>query len=85
MIKTVGFKVIVKKFEKGDKKVGNIIIPAEEENPLHGVVIAIGEKVTDVEVDDIVLFNMLTGNQVIFEEEAFLVLKESDLIAKIDL
>ena len=90
----LGDRVVVKPSEKEDVSKGGIIIPdSAKERPQEGQVIAIGPgRVADdgkripmeLGVGDMVLYSKYAGTELKeSEDEEYLVLRESDILAKI--
>ena len=90
----LGDRVVVKPSEKEDVSKGGIIIPdSANERPQEGEVIAIGPgRVADdgkripmeLGVGDMVLYSKYAGTELKeSEDEEYLVLRESDILAKI--
>ena len=87
-------RVVVKRVEQEEKTKGGIIIPdTAKEKPQEGEVIAVGpggrnEKgeivPLDVKAGDRVLFGKWSGTEVKIDDEALLIMKESDLLGIID-
>ena len=83
-------RVLVKRREKQDDKHGSLIIPdTAKEKPQEGKVVAVGTgKVTDegkkipltVKAGDRILFGKYSGSEVNLDGEAYLVMKEEDVL-----
>jgi chaperonin GroES len=92
-IKPLYDRVLVKRVEEEEEKVGSIIIPdTAKENPQEGIVIAVGEgKVLDngervalsVGEGDTILFGKYSGTEVKYEDTEYLIMREEDILAKI--
>lgn len=92
-IKPLGDKVIVKRIEAEEKTAGGIVLPdTAQEKPQRGKVIAVGpgrlldsgERATvDVAVGDIILYGKYSGTDVKIAGEEHLILRESDILAKL--
>lgn len=86
-------RVVVKRLEAEEKTAGGIILPdAAKEKPSEGEIIAVGagklldsgkRATPDVAIGDRVLFGKYSGTEVSVEGEAFLIMRESDILAKI--
>jgi len=81
-------RVLVKRIEEKEKKVGSIIIPdTARKKPLMGKVIAVG---TDEELKeiiskgDLVLFGEYSGNEFEIDGEEYIILQRSDILAKVE-
>ncbi len=69
-----------------DKTAGGIIIPdsAEKEKPLIGTVKAVGNvENPEISVGDKVVYKKYSGTDIDFEEQDYIVVPYSDLLAKI--
>jgi chaperonin GroES len=85
-------RVLIKRIEEKETVRGGIIIPdTAKEKPQEGEVIAIGagriekgERVPlDIKVGDRVLFGKYSGDVLKVDEEELLIMKESDILAKV--
>jgi|ERR1039457_2105559 chaperonin GroES len=85
-------RVLIKRIEEKETVRGGIIIPdTAKEKPQEGEVIAVGagriekgERVPlDVKVGDRVLFGKYSGDVLKVDEEELLIMKESDILAKV--
>jgi chaperonin GroES len=87
-------RVIVRRLEEGEQKIGGIIIPdSAKEKPQQGRVIATGNgKVNDegtripmdIKTGDLILFGKYTSQEVKLECEEYLILREDEVLAVID-
>lgn len=92
-IRPLGDRVLVKPIDEPEKKKGGIIIPdTAKEKPQQGEVVAVGkgrilesgERVAlEVKKGDKVLFRKYSGTEINIEEEKYLILGESDILAMI--
>jgi chaperonin GroES len=83
-------RVLVKRIEESENKVGNIIIPdTAKEKPQQGEVIGVGngkmldsgERVPlDVKVGDRILFGKYSGSEIKIEGEEFLIVREDEIL-----
>jgi chaperonin GroES len=85
-------RVLVKRTEERETVKGGIIIPdTAKEKPQQGEVIAAGggrrEKgeliPLDVKAGDRILFGKYSGNDIVIDDEEYLILKEDEILAKI--
>ena len=86
-------RVLVRPLEATEVKKGGIIIPdTAKEKPQEGEVVAVGagrlnnkgERIQlEVKKGDKVLFRKYSGTEINVEEEKFLILQESDILATI--
>lgn len=84
-------RVLVRRLEEEEQKVGGIIIPdTAKEKPQQGEVIAVGngkllengERVPlDVKVGDRILFGKYAGSDVKIDGEEYLILREDEILA----
>ncbi|MGN0940576.1 MAG: co-chaperone GroES [Selenomonadaceae bacterium] len=91
MIKPLGERVVVKVAEQDMKTASGIVLPdTAKEKPQQGEVIAVGTgkmlecgKVAPMEVKkgDKVLFAKYSGNEVKVDDEDYLIIRQSDILA----
>ncbi len=87
-------RVVVKRLEEQEQKVGGIIIPdTAKEKPQQGKVVAVGSgRVTDegkvipldVKVDDTVLFGKYSGTEIKIEGTEYLIVREEEILAIVE-
>ena len=87
-------RIIVRRIEEGEQKVGGIIIPdSAKEKPQQGKVIAVGDgKINDegkrmpldVKAGDLILFGKYTSQEVKLDGEEYLIMREDEVLAVID-
>jgi chaperonin GroES len=87
-------RLIVRRLEEGEQKVGGIIIPdTAKEKPQRGKVIAAGNgKLNDdgkrvpldVRAGDLILFGKYTSQEIKLDGEEFLIMREDEVLAVID-
>ena len=87
-------RVVVEPLEAEEKTQGGILLPeTAKEKPQKGKVIAVGEgKLLDsgkrapvsVKVGDQVLYGKYAGNDVVVSSQEYLIMRESDILAKIE-
>ena len=87
-------RLIVRRLEEGEQKVGGIIIPdSAKEKPQQGKVIAAGNgKVNDegkrvpldVKAGDSILFGKYTSQEIKLDGEEYLIMREDEVLAVID-
>lgn len=90
-IRPLADRVVVKPIEPEEKKQGGIIIPdTAKEKPQQGKVISVGpgrvsdsgEKVAmEVKVGDVILYGKYSGTEVTIDDEDYLIMRESDILA----
>ena len=91
MIKPLGERIVVKVKEKDMTTASGIVLPdTAKEKPQEGEVVAVGSgkmlecgKVAPMEVKkgDRVLFAKYSGNEVKVDEEDYLIIRQSDILA----
>ena len=89
-IRPLADRVIVKRIEEGEQKVGAIIVPdSAKEKPQHGEVVAVGKgkadkdgKITplDVKAGDKILFGKYSGQEIKLEGEEYLIMREEEIL-----
>lgn len=87
-------RVLVRRLEEKEEKVGGIIIPdTAKEKPQEGKVVAVGKgkanedgKITplDVKVNDRVLFGKYAGSEIFIDGEEHLIMREEDILGVIE-
>lgn len=88
-IQPLADRVLVKPAAAEEKTVGGIIIPdSAKEKPLRGEVLAVGNGTKDEEMvlkaGDQVLYGKYAGTELELEGEKFLMMRQSDVLAKIN-
>ncbi len=94
-LKPLGDRLIVKAIEEEETTASGIVLPdTAKEKPQRGEVIAVGDGrydedgekriPLDVQAGDKVLYSKYGGTEIKVEGEDLLVLRESDVLAKID-
>jgi chaperonin GroES len=84
-------RVIVRRLEEGEQKIGGIIIPdSAKEKPQQGEIVAAGngklkddgKRVPlDVKTGDLILFGKYTGQEIKLDGEELLIMREDDVLA----
>ena len=87
-IQPLADRVLVKPAAAEEKTIGGIIIPdSAKEKPLRGTVLAAGNGTKDepmiLHEGDEVLYGKYSGTELEFEGEKYLIIKQSDVLAKI--
>lgn len=87
-------RVLVQRIEEEEKSKGGIIIPdTAKEKPQQGKVVAVGPGRIDeqgkrvapsVKAGDRVLFGKYAGSEVEIDDEAYLIMREDDILAVIE-
>lgn len=93
-IRPLDDRVVVEPLEAETKTAGGIVLPdSAKEKPQKGKVIAVGEgKLLDsgvrspvsVKKGDQVLYGKYAGNEVVVDSKEYLIMRESDILAKIE-
>lgn len=84
-IRPLADRVLVKP-AAAEEKIGGIIIPdTAKEKPLKGEIVAVGNGTKDEEMilkaGDTVLYGKYAGTELEFEDEKFLIMRQSDVLA----
>ena len=87
-IQPLADRVLVKAAAAEETTVGGIIIPdSAKEKPLRGEVLAVGNGMKDEEMilkpGDQVLYGKYAGTELEFEGEKYLIMRQSDILAKV--
>ena len=87
-------RIVVRRLEEGEQKIGGIIIPdTAKEKPQQGKVIAAGNgkrkddgkrAPLDVKAGDLILFGKYTSQEVKLDGEEYLIMREDEVLAVID-
>jgi len=88
-IKPLADRVLILPAPAETKTVGGIIIPdSAKEKPLRGTVVAVGNGTKDepmiLKEKDIVLFGKYAGTELELDNEKYLIMRQSDVLAVID-
>ncbi len=82
--KPLGDRLLVERVEEENTTASGIIIPdSAKEKPLKAKVLAIGNDVDDVNIDDIIVFGKYTGTELSLDDKEYLVLEVSDVLGVI--
>ena len=87
-IQPLADRVLVQPAAAEEKTIGGIIIPdSAKEKPLRGTVLAVGNGTKDepmiLHEGDQVLYGKYAGTELEFDGENYLIIKQSDVLAKI--
>ena len=87
-------RILVKRIEEEEQKVGGIIIPdSAKEKPQEGEVVAVGNGkadkdgkriALDVKAGDRILFGKYSGQEVTVDGEEYLIMREDEVLAVIE-
>jgi len=90
-LKPLADRVVVKPLEQQEVKKGGIIIPdTAKEKPMQGEIVAAGPGRTtedgkrvdlEVKVGDKILYGKYSGTEVSFDDQEYLIMRESDILA----
>ncbi|MEK5208534.1 chaperonin GroES [Psychrobacillus psychrotolerans] len=93
MLRPLGDRIIIELIEAEEKTASGIVLPdSAKEKPQEGKIVAIGtgrvlENGTRVELDvkegDRIIFSKYSGTEVKYDNNDFLILRESDVLAVI--
>lgn len=89
----LGDRVVVKPTERDETTKSGLVLPdTARERPQEGSIVAVGpgdiqedgkRKAMDVKVGDVVVYSKFAGTEMKEEEEDFLILRQSDILAKV--
>lgn len=84
-MKPINDRVVIKPFSAEEKTTGGIIIPdTAKEKPQKGEVIAVGPGKDDIKMTvkkgDIVLYGKYAGQEINYESEDYLIMREDDIL-----
>jgi chaperonin GroES len=87
-------RLIVQRIDEGEQQVGGIIIPdSAKERPQQGNVIAAGNgkvkddgtrQTPDVKAGDVILFGKYSGQEIKFDGQDYLIMKEDEVLGVIE-
>jgi chaperonin GroES len=85
MMKPIGDRVVIKPSPAEEKTKGGIIIPdTAKEKPQRGEVVAVGPgkdgNLMTVQVGDIVLYGKYAGQEINFNSEDYMIMREDDIL-----
>lgn len=88
-LKPLADRVLIAPVAAEEVTVGGIIIPdSAKEKPLKGTVVAAGNGTADEKMElkegDTVFYGKYSGSEIEFEGEKYLIMRQSDVLAKID-
>lgn len=92
-LRPLGDRIVVKVIDKEEKTKGGIVLPdTAKEKPQKGEVIAVGtgeiidgQRVPlEVKVGDKIIFSKYAGTEVKIDDQEYLILKQSDVLAVIE-
>lgn len=92
-VRPLADRVVIKRFEAEETTKSGIVLPgSSKEKPQEAEVVAVGpggvvdgkEIKMEVAVGDKVLFSKYAGNEIKFDGEEYIILKQSDILAVIE-
>ncbi len=92
-LKPLGDKIVIKVKDEEKKTTGGIVLPdSAKEKPQQGEVVAVGsgemidgKKVPlDVKVGDEVIYSKYSGSEIKMDDEKYLIVKQSDILAIVE-
>ncbi len=88
-MRPINDRVVIKPAEAEETSKGGIILPEQaKEKPQRGVVVAIGpgkeDKGMTVKVDDVVLYGKYAGQEISYEGEDYIIMREDDILVILD-
>ncbi|MCK6622962.1 MAG: co-chaperone GroES [Calditrichaceae bacterium] len=93
-VRPLADRVLIKPLEGEEKTAGGIILPdTAKEKPMRGEVIAVGNGriddagkriPMDVKAKDIVLYGKYSGTEIKIDNEDYLIMRESDVLAIVE-
>ncbi len=77
----LGKRVLIERVEEATTTASGIIIPDNaKEKPLNGKVIAVGNKVKVIAVNDTVVFGKYAGSELTLDGKEYLVMEDKDIL-----
>ncbi len=88
-LKPLADRVLIEPAKAEEKSAGGIIIPdSAKEKPLRGTVIAVGKGTSDEKMElkegDVVLYGKYAGTEVEVNNEKYMMMRQSDVLAVIE-
>lgn len=94
LLKPLGDRIVIELVEAEEKTASGIVLPdTAKEKPQEGKVVAVGtgrvldngERIApEVSVGDRIIFSKYAGTEVKYEGQEYLILRESDILAKVE-
>ena len=85
-VKPLGERLLIKPIKEEKKTEGGIVLPdTAKEKPQKAEVIAIGDKVEDldIQVGDKVIFAKYAGTEIKIDDEDYIIIEVNDILAKV--
>lgn len=79
--------VVIEKDKVKEKTSGGIILTnpkGQQEDPAYGHIVAVGSKVTDVNIGDRVMFSIFGGSPLDFEGQLYILMSELEIMGVMD-
>lgn len=93
-VRPLADRVLIKPLESEEKTAGGIILPdTAKEKPMRGEVIAVGNGrmdeqgkriPMDIKAKDIVLYGKYSGTEIKIDNQEYLIMRESDVLAIVE-
>ena len=81
-VKPIYDRIVVKPLDSASTTPSGIIIPEQARTaPIMGTVLAVGDGVKELKVDDMVIYGKYEGKTIKFKDEKYLILLESHVLA----
>lgn len=94
LLKPLGDRIVIELIEAEEKTASGIVLPdTAKEKPQEGKVVAVGsgrvldngERIApEVSVGDRIIFSKYAGTEVKYDGKEYLILRESDILAKVE-
>ena len=88
-IKPLGARVVIKRLAAEEKTQSGIVLPGQaKEQPQMAEVVAVGpgteEEKMELKAGDTVIFSKYAGTEVKYQGEEYIIMKQEDILAKVD-
>ena len=83
MLKSIGENIIVSSAKNNEYEKNGIIVKRDNYTNLIGKVISVGEKVEEINVDDMILYSESSSKKILYEKAEYYVLNKKDVLAVI--
>lgn len=85
MLKPIGKRVVIKRFEAEEKTASGIVIPVgSKEKPQLAEVLAVGSEVNEIKVGDKVVFKKYGGTEFEIDGQEVLIYDAEDILAVVE-
>ncbi len=82
-IKPIGKRVLLKELEAEETTKSGLVLAGQKDEPQMAEVLAISEKVKNLNVGDKVFFKKYAGTKVKYEREEYIIIEVEDVIAQV--